>query len=376
MNRLTLMNVRFLVPPAILFLAGCQHPGPRFNPRPAPLPTPLVLQSVPMTNRLNPEWLKPSTNPFTLGPGDKLEIELLSEPASKTMATVGPDGKVYFNLLPGLDVWGLTLAQTKALLENELGKFIRDHTTVTITLRAVESHHIWVLGRVQSPGVYPMAVPMTLLEAIGLAGGTANLPVRDVNALPSSEELADLRRSFVIRKGKLLPVDFERLYRQGDLSQNIYLEPDDFVYLPSAAAREVYVLGAVAQPQAVPYNDELTLVGAIAAAQGTIHDADWWDVALVRGSLSEPKVAIINYKAIVHGAQPDVKLEPHDIVYVPFTPWRYLTKYLDIILQSFVGSLAINEGIHAVSQKPISPTGVFIPLGSRITVVPPTPTVK
>src|SRR5439155_10335279 len=118
----------------------------------------------------------------------------------------------------------------------------------------------------------------------------------------------DLRRSFVIRQGKLLPVDFDRLLRKGDLSQNIYLQPDDFVYIPSAVAREVYVLGAVGQPKAVPYNEELTLVGAIASTLGTIHDAYWWNVAIVRGSLAQPKVAVVNYKSIIHGQDPDIKL--------------------------------------------------------------------
>src|SRR5439155_1152376 len=251
--------------------------------------------------------------------------------------TVGPDGKIYFNLLSGLDVWGLTLAQTKELLERELSQFIRDRVQVSVTLRGVESQRVWVLGRLQAPGVYPMSGPMTLLEAIALAGGTVSLAgIRDLNILPSSEELADLRRSFVIRKGKLLPVDFDRLLRKGDLSQNIYLQPDDFIYMPSAAAREVYVLGAVGQPKAVAYNEELTLVGAIANALGTIRDADWWQVALVRGSLTQPRVAVVNYKAIVHGKEPDIKLEPQDIVYVPFTPWRYPYKYLDIVLQTFV----------------------------------------
>jgi protein involved in polysaccharide export with SLBB domain len=173
-----------------------------------------------------------------------------------------------------------------------------------------------------------------------------------------------------MRQGKLLPLDFERLLKKGDLSQNIYLQPDDFVYLPSASAREVYVLGAVGQPQAVPYNEDLTLVGAIAAALGTIKDADWFKVALVRGSLSQPKVAIVNYRSIVHGGQADIKLEPQDIVYVPYTSYRYLTKYLDVILQTFVSSVAINEGARAVTKGPVPAAGVFIPLGSRITVTP------
>ena len=55
-----------------------------------------------------------------------------------------------------------------------------------------------------------------------------------------------------------------RLLKQGDMSQNIYLQPDDFVYLPAATAREVYVLGAVAQPRAVVWNEGLTVAGAVA----------------------------------------------------------------------------------------------------------------
>src|ERR1043166_620550 len=356
----------------IILLTGCRHYGSssRFNPRKPPAA--LALQSVAVTNQVSSELLKPQTNLFTLGPGDKLEIELLGDPTSKTVTTVGPDGKIYFNLLSALDVWGLTLAQTKTLIEQELGKFIRDQIQVSLTLRAVESQRVWLLGRLQSPGVYPMPAPMTLLEAISLAGGTMTLAnTRDVNVLPSSEELADFRRSFVMRQGKLLPVDFDRLLRQGDLSQNIYLQPDDFVYFPSANAREVYVLGAVAQPLAVPYNEEMTLVEAIASALGTIKDAYWYEVAVVRGSLSQPKVALVNYRAIVHGTQPDIKLEPQDIVYVPFTSYRYLYKYLDVVMQTFVSSVAINEGARAVTKRPVPQTGIFIPAGSGVLVTPP-----
>src|SRR5688500_19855020 len=48
----------------------------------------------------------------------------------------------------------------------------------------------------------------------------------------SSEDLADLRRAFIVRRGKLLPVDFYKLLKEGDLYQNIYLEADDFIYMP------------------------------------------------------------------------------------------------------------------------------------------------
>src|SRR5436190_21861124 len=73
---------------------------------------------------IDPQLLRPSSEPFTLGPGDGLELEIVGTPASRTTTTVGLDGKIYFNLLPGLDVWGMTLDQARDAIERELGKLV------------------------------------------------------------------------------------------------------------------------------------------------------------------------------------------------------------------------------------------------------------
>lgn len=330
------------------------------------------LQPVTLSNQLDSVWLQTPTNLFTLGPGDKLEIEVIGEPASRTTTIVAPDGKIYFNLLPGVDVWGATLSEAGTRLEEELAKFVKEKPQISITLRQVESKRIWVLGRVHAPGVYSMAAPMTVLEAVSMAGGTMTLAnYQDQEAAGISEELADLSRSFVLRKGKLLPVSFERLLRHGDMSQNIYLEPDDFVYFPAATAREVIVLGAVAQPRRVPYVDHMTVAAAVAGAYGTINGAYMHHVAVVRGSLDNPQIAIIDYKRVIRGEEPDMALEPHDIVYVPFSPYRYIQKYLEVVLNTFAASAAINAGARAVNKQSSGVGGIFIPVGSGVQIIPP-----
>jgi polysaccharide export outer membrane protein len=357
---------------AAMLLAGCQHTGPQFDPRVKQQPPSAALQSVTLSNSIPPSFLSPPTNLFTLGPGDRLEIELLDDPTSRALTSVGPDGKLYFHLLPGLDVWGLTLGETKALIERELHNYIKDNVQLSVVLRGVESKRVWLLGRVSAPGVYSMTNTMTLLEAVALAGGAANISSgRDLNTGYNPEDLADLRRSFVMRQGKVLPVNLHRLLRDGDLSQNIYLQPDDLVYFAAATAREVYVLGAVQAPKPVIYHEDLTVVAAIAGALGTLKDAYLSHVAVVRGSLSDPKIAIVDYKDIIQGRAPDVKVEPGDIVYVPYSPYRYLNKYTDVILQTFVSSVAINEGARASVKAPTGPAGIFIPIGSGITVTSP-----
>ena len=354
-------------------LAGCQHTPSSFGPMSGPPPVASVpLTEVTLTNRIDPAWLKPPTTQFTLGPGDKLEIEILGEPTSKSTTVVGPDGMVYFNLLPGIDVWGLTLAEARTQLENGLAKYMRERPQVSLVLREVESKRIWVLGRVQAPGVYPLTSPMTVLEAVSLAGGTLSLSsFQQQEATGVSDELADFKRSFVLRQGKLLPVDFARLFQQGDLSQNIYLTPGDLVYLPTATAKEVYVLGAVTQPRAVPYRQGLTAAAAVASAYGTINGAYMHHVTIVRGSLSHPQIAVVDYRNVLRGQAPDFPLQAGDIVYVPFSPYRYLYKYAQLAIDTFVSSAAINAGTSAIGQPNIGGAGIFIPVGSGVQVIPP-----
>jgi polysaccharide export outer membrane protein len=387
------MKKNLILTTILLCVAGCFQYGPQFNARtpeqtratleltnrPMPkvfsgTPTNVTFESVAVENKINPAWLKPSTEPFRLGPGDKIEIELINDPLNtRVVSTVGPDGKIYFYLLPGIDVWGLTLDETRSRIEEELKKFVRDTPQVGVTLRVVESKRIWLLGRFQAPGVYAMPTPMTLLEALSVAGGTVSFTgTTDIAQLASSEELGDLRRSFVVRKGQMLPVDFYRLMKEGDLSQNIYLEPDDFIYMPPTTSREIYVMGAVQAPRSVPYHERISLIDAISNAGGPGYNSYLSNVAIVRGSLTQPKIAIVDYKSIVHGNATDVILQPGDIVYVPLSPYRILWRYYDLILNTFVSSVAINEGTRATSKIDVAiPTGVVIPFGSKITVTPP-----
>lgn len=336
-----------------LLFAGCSSFDTTAQQSPAPQVASLV--TPPDVSQLDPALLQPPSDAFTLGPGDEMEIEFIGDPTSRTTVDVGPDGKIYFYLLPGLDVWGLTLPQAKDLIAEKSEIFMRKKPDVAITLREVGSKRIWMLGHLNSPGVFPIPGPITLLEAIAEAGGPT--PAVEINGPGSSKTAtADLRRSFVLRRGHILPVDFQRLVLEGDLSQNIYIEPGDFVYLPSATAQTVHVLGAVSLPGAVIASGDITLVQSIANVGGTIKDAYVSHVAIVRGSLTHPTISVVDYQAIVKGTAPDVLLEPHDIVYVPYTPYRTLTRYMDLILLTFVQTVGVNEGAHAVSSNSPSVT--------------------
>jgi protein involved in polysaccharide export with SLBB domain len=145
------------------------------------------------------------------------------------------------------------------------------------------------------------------------------------------------------------------------MSQNIYVQPDDFVYVPSSLVNEVYVLGAVRAPRALSYQDPMTLVSAVLGADGPAQlqllarddagpfmpDARLSHVTILRGSLTAPQVTVVDFQAIVKGKAADVRLEPGDIIYVPNSPFTNLKRYINMAVTTFISTVAANEGIRA-----------------------------
>jgi protein involved in polysaccharide export with SLBB domain len=175
-----------------------------------------------------------------------------------------------------------------------------------------------------------------MIEAIARAGG-----LQTGLSDQRSVELADLAHSFVVRDGQRLPVDFERLFQQGDLSQNIALEPDDFLYFASSSANEIYVLGQVTSPGVVAFVPKPTVLKVIAARGGYGHRAFKSRVLVVRGSLNHPQTFVVDTAAILKGKAPDFRLQSRDIVYVSENPWVLGAEVLDSAAKAFIQGMFV-----------------------------------
>ena len=334
-------------------LGACSpQTGKKFDPHAKPAATgSAAFQTVSIGKKFSADFLRPPKELFRVGTGDKLEIEVLEISNTRQVCTVMPDGYLYYQTEPGFKAAGLTVAELKKRLETAL-KDLYLSPQVSVILRGVSSQRVWILGRVNTPGLYPLENPTTLLEAIAHAGGLFSSRFSG-----TTEELADLHHSFLVRKGEFVPVDFYALLREGDLSQNIYLQNGDYIYLPSALSQEVYVMGAVQQPKAVGYMDKTTLISAIADAKGVLPTAYSERIVIIRGSLAEPSVATVNLNEILSGKSADIALQPRDIVWVPNSPWDRLDTYTKMIVNTFTRTVAANEGVHATSSSagPIQP---------------------
>ncbi len=331
--------------PCLLFpllLVNCAGPASSFDPYDSTTFETDGFREIDRNIKPDPSLLEPDRHPFRLGVGDLVQLEISGHQESIDKATVMPDGMIYYDLAGGLHAKGLTLKELQAKLEKKLKQYYQK-PLVSATLLEVNSRRVWVLGNVAEPGLYPMNRQMSLLDAISSGGG-----ILTSRASGTTIQMADLSHSFLVRDGEMLPVDFEALVLQGDLSQNVILQSNDYIYLPSVTNQEVFVLGAVRNPKAIGFKENLGLVGAIAEVAGPLPGAFYQRMLVIRGSLKNPKVAVVNYDSIVKGKQRDIPLRPGDIVWVPRSPWERIEKYIDAVLGITARTIAANEGRRAV----------------------------
>ena len=264
---------------------------------------------------------------FSIGAGDVLAVTVYQEPdLSVERAVVRPDGYISLPLLGDVEAGNRPVRELAADVTQRLSRYVLD-PKVNVRVDDMRSALYTVYGEVVTPGSFPLASRTTISAAIARSGG-----LKQGNYRASTIEIADLRHAFVARDGHVLPVDFVRLLRDGDLRYDIELRPGDHIHIPSGLSQEVYVLGEVQEPMVFAYQDRMALARTLSMAEGFTHDADRTKVHVVRGSLQNPTVIVANYKDVLAGRQRDVQLEPGDIIYVPTTKIASVSRVLDYIL--------------------------------------------
>jgi polysaccharide biosynthesis/export protein len=279
---------------------------------------------------------------YTLGPGDILNFGLYGYPdLERDQVFIQPDGTVTYLQAQNIPAQGLTIDELRAALERKLGDYYKSPRMIIAPVE-MRSKKYFILGKVVDKGAYSMDRPTTLLEAIARSRGIET-GLFEGNTV----ELADLEHSFVIRRNEHLHVDFQKLFFEGDMSQNVELEPGDFIYFASNITNDVYVLGEVSLPGVLGFTPKLTVVAAIARRQGFSEAAYRDRVLVVRGSLIHPQVFVVNTNMILKGRQPDFLLQPKDIVYVNARPWKFAEQLLEDAVNAFSqGALTSWTGAH------------------------------
>ena len=291
---------------------------------------------------------------YTVGAGDIFNLRIYGRSDSgRNYVPVGPDGRISFLEAQSVPVAGLTVDEMRAKLDRELGQYYRNVRTVVIPVEW-RSKRYYLMGAVVDRGAYILDKPLTIIEAVARARGIAT-GLYEHNTI----ELADMKRAFIVRDQKRLPVDFERLFDHGDLTQNILVAPGDYIYFPSGTVNEVYLLGAVGTPGPLGLTAENTLVGVLTVRGGFSPRAFQQRVLVVRGSLQKPQTFVVNLAAILAGREKDFVLQPKDIIYVSEKPWQSAVDLLQLALNAYAQGMTttwVGNNIRPLTTSPLLPS--------------------
>jgi polysaccharide export outer membrane protein len=158
---------------------------------------------------------------YRVGAEDVLEISVWHEDALKKEALVRPDGGVSYPLIGEVQVAGKTVLEVREEIAKRLEKFIPD-PVVSVTIVKVGSQHIYVVGRVNKPGEFPVGRYVDVLQALSMAGGLT--PFADAN------DIRVMRRDG--ERQIVLPFEYSRVVRGQKLEQNVKLRGGDVVVVP------------------------------------------------------------------------------------------------------------------------------------------------
>ena len=107
------------------------------------------------------------------------------------------------------------------------------------------------------------------------------------------------------------------------------------------------MLGEVRAPRALPYTRGLTLIGALTQGGGFSPDARQGQVRVIRGSLTQPRVYLLDVADMLAAQRSDVALRPGDIVYVSATPlaeWNRVLMAITPTIQTLLTTRYLIEG--------------------------------
>ena len=107
---------------------------------------------------------------YRLHEGDLIAISVWGEDKLKEETRVLPDGSISFPLAGRMNVKGMTTSQVESSIKGRLTKYIPD-AQVTVMVASPEGNRVYVLGKVTKPGAVVMNTPMTVTQALSLAGG-------------------------------------------------------------------------------------------------------------------------------------------------------------------------------------------------------------
>lgn len=218
--QLALKHTTCFLPPAaaLLILTGCASSQKTASRLPAETvmaqPAAAAIDAAPDLTRVLPQ--------YRLGAGDLVEIKFFKNERFSTTQTIRPDGCVTLERIGDVSLNGLRPEEASRRIADRFRTFVLD-PEVTLIVKEFGSRKVYVLGEVESPGLYQIEAGMTYLQAIAAAGG--------------AKATGKLKSVIVMRKNGrneavAQRVNVLRFNQKPDELQKSLVQPKDVIYVP------------------------------------------------------------------------------------------------------------------------------------------------
>jgi polysaccharide export outer membrane protein len=156
---------------------------------------------------------------YRVATGDKLRIEVYKDPQLSQSVQVRPDGKITLPLVGDVEATNRTPLELRDTIAKSLKEYITNPTVTVIVVEATVAT-AYVLGEVNHPGAVTLQAPLTVMQALAVAGGL--------------KDFADAKNIRILRKGAssmdTIPFNYKEALKSSRAP--IYLRAGDTVVVP------------------------------------------------------------------------------------------------------------------------------------------------
>lgn len=165
-----------------------------------------------------PANIVPISSSYSLGPGDKLTIDVYGSKKDSENVTVSRDGTIFVPFMGRMNIAGLTFREAQDAINRRAEKELLG-AEISISLDELRSITVYVLGEAYQPGAYTLSALSTVTNTLFLSGGV--------------NKQGSLRNIQIKRGGKTVGTyDLYDMLVYGDTSTDFRLEDGDTIFIP------------------------------------------------------------------------------------------------------------------------------------------------
>jgi polysaccharide export outer membrane protein len=238
------------------------------------------------------------------------------------------DKKIFLPGLGSFVVEGMTLSEAKQNLEERVQDQISD-VEFFLSYKDRPNQKVDLIGMVEGCSV-------------SVNGSTR---LFDVLCQAKISPTANLFKSYLVRDGCMLPVDFVQLIKEGNMCHNVVMRGGDKVFIADGNASPLMILGEVNKQRVIDLpNGYMTLRQALAEAGGIALTGDRRYIQVIRGNIACPKIYTLHWQHVLQLPSQSLLLIPGDIVYVAATPLAEWDRFVNQILPTLIGIDLVTKG--------------------------------